>query len=55
MGLIEKGAKAIVLIAVGTQRAGARPAKGMILGAIVGAAFAAFESYGYALRASSTT
>jgi protease PrsW len=51
VGFIEEGCKGIVLVAVayGLREHAARD--GMVLGATVGAGFAAFESSGYALRA----
>lgn len=51
VGLIEETAKGIVLVAVahGVRSRGSRD--GMVLGATVGAGFAAFESTGYALQA----
>ena len=51
VGLIEESAKAIVLIAVARSVPVHDPREGMILGATVGAGFAAFESAGYALKA----
>src|SRR4051812_4743403 len=51
VGIIEEGAKAIVLVAAARGVATRRPREGMILGATVGAGFAAFESSGYALKA----
>ena len=51
VGLIEETAKAIVLIAVARSVPVHDPREGMILGATVGAGFAAFESSGYALKA----
>ena len=51
VGLIEESAKAIVLIAVARSVPVHDPREGMILGATVGAGFAAFESSGYALKA----
>ena len=51
VGLIEEGAKAIVLVAAARGLSTRRPREGMILGATVGAGFAAFESSGYALKA----
>lgn len=51
VGLIEEGAKAIVLVAAAREMGTRDPREGMILGACVGAGFAAFESSGYALRA----
>ena len=48
VGLIEEGAKALVLLAVAHQVRARGPRDGMVLGAIVGAGFAAFESSGYA-------
>jgi protease PrsW len=51
VGLVEETAKGLVLLAVAHQVAVRRPRDGMVLGATVGAGFAAFESAGYALRA----
>jgi protease PrsW len=51
VGLIEEGAKAIVFLAAARGLATRHPREGMILGATVGAGFAAFESSGYALKA----
>ena len=51
VGLIEEGAKALVLLAVAHQVVTRGPRDGMVLGAIVGAGFAAFESSGYAFSA----
>jgi RsiW-degrading membrane proteinase PrsW (M82 family) len=48
VGLIEEGSKALVLLAVAHQVRARGPRDGMVLGAIVGAGFAAFESSGYA-------
>ena len=49
VGLIEEAAKALVVLAVAHQVVERGPRDGMILGAIVGAGFAAFETSGYAL------
>jgi RsiW-degrading membrane proteinase PrsW (M82 family) len=49
VGLIEEAAKALVLLAVAHQVVERGPRDGMVLGAIVGAGFAAFETSGYAL------
>ena len=49
VGLIEEGAKALVVLAVAHQVVERGPRDGMVLGAIVGAGFAAFETSGYAL------
>ena len=49
VGLIEETAKALVLLAVAHQVVERGPRDGMVLGAIVGAGFAAFETSGYAL------
>ncbi|MEA2293634.1 MAG: protease PrsW [Solirubrobacteraceae bacterium] len=50
VGIIEEMCKALVVVAV-AQRVHARaPRDGMVLGAVVGAGFAAFESAGYALQ-----
>lgn len=51
IGLIEESAKALVLVAVATRVAVRVPRDGLVLGATVGAGFAAFESSGYALSA----
>ena len=51
VGVIEESAKAIVLIAVARTVPVHDPREGMILGATVGAGFAAFETSGYALKA----
>jgi RsiW-degrading membrane proteinase PrsW (M82 family) len=51
VGVIEEGAKAIVLLAAARELSVRVPREGMILGACVGAGFAAFESSGYALLA----
>jgi len=51
VGLVEETAKGLVLLAVAHQVRIRRPRDGMILGATVGAGFAAFESAGYAMRA----
>jgi RsiW-degrading membrane proteinase PrsW (M82 family) len=51
VGLIEEGAKAIVLVVAARGLSTRQPRDGMILGATVGAGFAAFESSGYALKA----
>ena len=51
VGIIEEGAKALVLLAVAHQVVTRGPRDGMVLGAIVGAGFAAFESAGYAFSA----
>jgi RsiW-degrading membrane proteinase PrsW (M82 family) len=50
IGLIEEGAKALLVVAVAAGVLRTRlPRDGMVLGAAVGAGFAAFESAGYAL------
>jgi protease PrsW len=51
VGVIEETAKAIVLVAVARSVPVHDPREGMILGATVGAGFAAFETSGYALKA----
>jgi RsiW-degrading membrane proteinase PrsW (M82 family) len=51
VGLVEEGGKALILVAVATVVRLRVPRDGMVLGATVGAGFAAFESAGYALRA----
>jgi len=50
IGFIEEGGKGLVLLAVATLVRPRVPRDGMVLGATVGAGFAAFESAGYALR-----
>ena len=50
VGLIEELAKAIVFVAVAWNLPVRRARDGMVLGATVGAGFAAFESAGYALK-----
>jgi RsiW-degrading membrane proteinase PrsW (M82 family) len=49
IGLIEEGGKALVVVAVAAVVQTRMPRDGMVLGAAVGAGFAAFESAGYAL------
>jgi protease PrsW len=51
VGLMEEGAKALVVLAVAHRLHPRGVRDGMVLGATVGAGFAAFESTGYALRA----
>jgi protease PrsW len=51
VGLIEESAKLVVFVAAARELSTRVPREGMILGACVGAGFAAFESSGYALRA----
>jgi protease PrsW len=51
IGLIEESAKALILVGVATFVRLRVPRDGMVLGATVGAGFAAFESAGYALGA----
>jgi protease PrsW len=51
IGLIEEGGKALILLGVATFVRVRVPRDGMVLGATVGAGFAAFESAGYALGA----
>jgi RsiW-degrading membrane proteinase PrsW (M82 family) len=51
VGIVEEGGKALILVAVATLVRPRVPRDGMVLGATVGAGFAAFESAGYALRA----
>jgi RsiW-degrading membrane proteinase PrsW (M82 family) len=48
VGLIEEGCKGAIVIAVGATLKNRRVHDGLVLGAIVGAGFAAFESAGYA-------
>jgi RsiW-degrading membrane proteinase PrsW (M82 family) len=50
VGLIEEGGKGLVVLAVAALVRPRTPRDGMVLGATVGAGFAAFESAGYALR-----
>jgi RsiW-degrading membrane proteinase PrsW (M82 family) len=50
VGVIEEIGKACVVVAVGTGLRRRAPRDGMVLGAVVGAGFAAFESAGYALQ-----
>jgi RsiW-degrading membrane proteinase PrsW (M82 family) len=51
VGLIEEGGKALVLVGIASLVRPRVPRDGMVLGATVGAGFAAFESAGYALSA----
>jgi RsiW-degrading membrane proteinase PrsW (M82 family) len=51
VGFVEEGGKALLLLAVASLVRPRVPRDGMVLGATVGAGFAAFESAGYALRA----
>ena len=51
VGVIEEVGKGAVLLAVAHQVHHREPRDGMVLGAVVGAGFAAFESAGYALQA----
>jgi RsiW-degrading membrane proteinase PrsW (M82 family) len=55
VGLIEEFVKAILLIIVGWRVAPKTATQGALLGATVGAGFAAFESAGYAFTAAITT
>jgi RsiW-degrading membrane proteinase PrsW (M82 family) len=50
VGLFEEAAKTLVVVAAGTMVRERRGRDGMILGATVGAGFAAFETAGYALQ-----
>lgn len=50
IGLIEEGGKILLLLAVATLVSVRVPRDGMVLGATVGAGFAAFETSGYVLR-----
>src|SRR4051794_8241938 len=50
VGLIEELGKGAVLLLVAHQVVYREPRDGMVLGAVVGAGFAAFESAGYALQ-----
>jgi protease PrsW len=50
VGLFEETAKTLVVVAAGWTVKDRRPRDGMVLGATVGAGFAAFESAGYALQ-----
>ncbi len=51
VGVIEEVGKGAVLLAVAHQVHHREPRDGMVLGAVIGAGFAAFESSGYALQA----
>ena len=51
VGLIEETLKGLVLLAVAHTVHPREPRDGMVLGAVVGAGFASFESAGYALHA----
>ena len=51
VGFVEEVGKGLVLLAVAHQVHHREPRDGMVLGAVVGAGFAAFESSGYALQA----
>lgn len=51
VGAIEELTKAAIVVAVGSRISTRRPRDGMVLGATVGAGFAAFESAGYAFSA----
>jgi protease PrsW len=51
VGLIEEATKGIVVAAVAWQLTTRRVRDGLVLGAVVGAGFASFESAGYALSA----
>ena len=51
VGLIEELTKGLVLVVVAWSMTTRRPRDGMVLGATVGAGFAAFESAGYAFAA----
>jgi protease PrsW len=50
VGLFEEGAKLLILVAVASVLDEHRPRDGLVLGATVGAGFAAFESTGYAFQ-----
>jgi RsiW-degrading membrane proteinase PrsW (M82 family) len=50
VGLFEESVKALVVVAVGTRLTQRRGRDGMVLGATVGAGFAAFETAGYGLQ-----
>lgn len=54
VGAIEELVKALVFLAVGARIVAKTGLKGALLGAVVGAGFAAFESAGYAFNASLT-
>ncbi|WP_166845086.1 PrsW family intramembrane metalloprotease [Isoptericola sp. BMS4] len=54
VGAIEELVKAVVFLAVGARIVAKTGLKGALLGAVVGAGFAAFESAGYAFNASLT-
>jgi RsiW-degrading membrane proteinase PrsW (M82 family) len=51
LGIIEEATKAVIVMLVAWRVATRRPLDGMVLGAVVGAGFAAFESSGYAFDA----
>jgi len=51
IGVIEEGAKALIVVVVASLVRVRVPRDGMVLGATVGAGFSAFESAGYALGA----
>jgi RsiW-degrading membrane proteinase PrsW (M82 family) len=48
VGLVEEGSKGLIIVLAARQMRSREPLEGMILGAIVGAGFAAFETAGYA-------
>src|SRR4029078_11817512 len=50
IGFMEEGGKGLIVLAVATFVRPRVPRDGMVLGATIGAGFAAFESAGYALR-----
>ncbi|MGN6405084.1 PrsW family intramembrane metalloprotease [Sinomonas sp.] len=54
VGLIEEAVKAVVLLIVGRNVVPKTPRQGALLGASIGAGFAAFESAGYAFNAAVT-
>jgi RsiW-degrading membrane proteinase PrsW (M82 family) len=55
VGLIEEAVKAVVLLIVGRNVVPKTPRQGALLGASIGAGFAAFESAGYAFNAAVTS
>jgi RsiW-degrading membrane proteinase PrsW (M82 family) len=55
VGLIEEFVKGVILVIIGWRVAPKTAAQGALLGATVGAGFAAFESAGYAFNAAITT
>jgi RsiW-degrading membrane proteinase PrsW (M82 family) len=51
VGIVEEMCKGVVIILAARKMASRRPLDGMVLGAVVGAGFAAFETAGYAFDA----